>query len=136
MSRYVLDSYAILALHRQEAHAFRVEALLSNRRHEHWMSAINVGEVYYRVARELNRPTAEQALEAIHRYRVEIVDADLHVALEAAKLKAQYALSYADCFAAVLARSLGAAVVTGDPEFIRLEEQGLLTLEWLGTRRR
>ena len=35
----------------------------------------------------------------------------------------------ADCFAAALAQRLGAAVLTGDPDFQRLE--GAVAVEWL-----
>jgi ribonuclease VapC len=49
----------------------------------------------------------------------------------AVRLKATYPLSYADCFAAALAQRLGATVVTGDPEFHPLEDDGLIAVDWL-----
>jgi predicted nucleic acid-binding protein len=49
--------------------------------------------------------------------------------IEAAKLKAQHAISYADAFAAATAIRRGAVLVTGDPEFRALE--GTVTLKWI-----
>ena len=40
--------------------------------------------------------------------------------LEAARMKAQHRLSYADAFAVATARLLGAPVLTGDPEILAL----------------
>ena len=44
-------------------------------------------------------------------------------------IKAGHALSYADAFAAALARSLNAVLITGDPEFRSVES--LVRVEWL-----
>jgi ribonuclease VapC len=49
--------------------------------------------------------------------------------LAAARLKAEYPISYADAFAASLALELGASLVTGDPEFKTIKEN--LSLLWL-----
>ncbi len=95
------------------------------------MSVINLGEVYYRVGRERGLPLAEQALEWFGRQPVHIIDAGWELTRAAAEIKSSYALSYADCFAASLARQLEAAVVTGDPEFEQLERDGIVEIEWL-----
>jgi hypothetical protein len=42
-----------------------------------------------------------------------------------------FAQSYADSFAAALARNKNASLLTGDPEFRHLEEDGFLKLTWL-----
>ena len=49
--------------------------------------------------------------------------------LAAARLKARYAISYADAFAVALAQELGAPVVTGDTEFEQVES--LIDVLWL-----
>jgi len=51
--------------------------------------------------------------------------------IDAAKIKAEHPLSFADCFAATLARKHDASIVTGDPEFKKIEH--LVTVEWLHT---
>jgi hypothetical protein len=50
----------------------------------------------------------------------------------AADLKTLYPISYADCFAAVLARTYQASAITGDPDFLKLQSAGVLSVDWLG----
>jgi len=50
--------------------------------------------------------------------------------MEAARLKATYPLSFADCFAAATAIRERAALVTGDPEFKKLGKA--VTIDWVG----
>ena len=95
------------------------------------MTFVNLGEVYYRVAKERGVPAAEQALLWLEALPVQFVEAGRRLTLEAARLNGRYALSYADCFAAALARQLDAAVVTGDTEFEQLEGDGVVEIEWL-----
>lgn len=96
------------------------------------MTVVNLGEVYYRADQQ--KRDARRALEWLDKFSVQIVDADWPLALDAARIKAKHRMSYADCFAAALAQRLGAAVVTGDPEF--REVQHLIDIEWLPQRRR
>jgi len=49
--------------------------------------------------------------------------------MRAAYLKAQYPISYADAFAAALAEQEKAILVTGDPDFKRLEKT--IKIQWL-----
>jgi ribonuclease VapC len=72
---------------------------------------------------------AQEALSAIDQAAIQIVDVDRTLALMATRLKAITGMGYADCFAAALAQRLGAAVLTGDPDFQRLE--GAVAVEWL-----
>lgn len=134
MSRYVLDSFALLALYRNEPGGGAVGQLLTDRRHEHWMTYLNLGEVYYRVAREHGRAAADQALVWTNQLAISFSEADRSLTLAAARLKAAYRISYADCFVAALAQQLDAAVVTGDPDFALLEADTLVTIEWLARK--
>jgi len=43
---------------------------------------------------------------------------------EAAKLKGEYMISYADAFAMALAREMGGEIVTRDPEIIAVFNEG------------
>lgn len=95
------------------------------------MTYINLGEVYYRIAKESGLAAADGALVWLEGLPFRFSAANRDLTMEAAKLKAQYALSYADCFAAALARQVGAAVVTGDDEFKQLERAGIVEIEWL-----
>ncbi len=49
--------------------------------------------------------------------------------LSAARIKAEYSLSYADCFAAATARKFNAVILTGDPEFKNIEH--FVEIEWI-----
>lgn len=131
MTRYVFDSFAILAYIRDEPGADHVGQLLGNRRNEHWMTTVNVGEVYY-IARKLLGEDGDEILHDLLDTPIQFVDAGFSLAIEAAKLKSLHALSYADCFAAAAAQRYDAAVVTGDREFEKLET--LVQIEWLPAR--
>jgi ribonuclease VapC len=95
------------------------------------MSVVNVGEVFYKIARERGEVVANETLEWLESLPVRFVRADRDMAVNAARIKANYPLAYADCFAAALAGGLGAAVVTGDPEFAQLERDNVVQIEWL-----
>lgn len=132
--RFVLDSYAILAYHRAEPGAPAVRDLLRRAAGGQVtlsMAVVNLGEVYYRTVRELGAPAGVRALRDFVDYPVTLVDVDRDLALGGALLKGQHPVSYADCIAAALAQRLEAAVVTGDPDFHRLEH--LVRVEWLPT---
>jgi ribonuclease VapC len=47
-------------------------------------------------------------------------------------LKARFPIAYADAFAAALAQKHGCLLVTGDPEFQRVEG---LAIDWIGANR-
>jgi ribonuclease VapC len=96
------------------------------------MSAINVGETYYIVHRERGEPTAEQFLTLLKATQVLILTPTLEDILAAAKIKAKYPISYADVFAAATAIREGVSVVTGNPEFQKLER--IVTVEWVSNQ--
>ena len=78
---------------------------------------MNLGEVYYITQRERGRDIAVTTLALIDQLPVHQQAIDRPRVLAAATLKANYAISYADAFAAALAQQLHGPVVTGDPEF-------------------
>jgi len=51
--------------------------------------------------------------------------------IKAAKIKAEYPLSFTDCFAVATAKKNNSVIMTGDPEFRKIED--LVAIEWLGT---
>lgn len=130
MSRYVFDSQALIAYLRNEPGADQVDAILNDPRQERWLSAINLGEIYYVAARRTDM-LEDDVLSDVLSMPLTVVDASTLFALDAARIKAQYRLSYADCFAVALAQQVRASVVTGDPEFEPLEQAGKLSVEWL-----
>ena len=54
---------------------------------------------------------------------------DLELAARAAWFKLRGGISYADCFAAALAHRDGLPLITGDPEFRRVED--VVRIAWL-----
>jgi len=57
------------------------------------------------------------------------VDADWDLTQEAARFKSQNKMSYADCYAAALAKSKKADLVTGDGEFKAVEKA--INIQWV-----
>ena len=131
-SAYVLDSHALLAYLEDEPEGERVRKLLKAAqagKTKLYLSVINLGEVYYTVMRERRAEKANETVFIIEQLPLTIVDANKTVTMEAAKLKADHSVAYADCFAAALGILYGARVITGDPEFRKLEKN--IAVEWL-----
>ncbi len=93
------------------------------------MSAINVGEVYYFLWKYQDQNLADswRRSSATLPITIEVPTAD--EIWEAAALKGQYRISYADAFAAALAQKYHCPLITGDPEFRSLPD---LQLDWIG----
>jgi len=65
-----------------------------------FISAINVGEIYYITARKKGDVKAEATLHALQHFPPEIVEPDYNFCIAAAKIKAAHKMPYADAFAA------------------------------------
>ena len=129
---YILDSFALLAYLQGETGMERVQSVLAdaekNRCHV-YVCIINLGEVLYIVEREQGLVKAHETLGAIQQLPIEMVSVDNQTVLDAAHIKANYALSYADAFAVVCGQKLGGIILTGDKEFESVEES--VGIEWL-----
>jgi predicted nucleic acid-binding protein len=125
--QYVLDAWALLAmLQGEEPAASRVAELFrAGERQEAalFLSMINLGEVYYRTGRRIDRAAAADMLTGVRRLALVIVPVSDDLVLAAADFKMQYAISYADAFAAALADRAGATLVSGDPELEQLRDR-------------
>ena len=129
---YVLDAFALLALFTNESGADQVAAIVENGHNLLHVSVVNVGEVYYVLRRARGQPVAREAEATIFEQpNLQVVEATWERIRSAAEIKAEGGLSFADSFAAALSRELSAPLVTGDPEFARLEERGAIRVEWL-----
>jgi len=131
--KIVLDSFALLAYLNKEKGFQKVQKMLSDAQisgESVLMNEINVGEVYYILFRKRGQGQADYFLETIlAALPITTIPNTFDDVIDAAKIKAEYPVSFADCFAASLSRKKDAAVVTGDPEFKQLEH--LVTIEWL-----
>lgn len=129
---YVLDSYALLAHFEDEAGGEQVRKILKAAhagKTKLFLSVINYGELYYNTLRERGREKADEARFITEQLPITIVNADMDITIEAARLKGTHPVAYADCFAAALGIRKRAKVVTGDPEFKKFGET--VAVEWI-----
>lgn len=120
MTKYIFDSFAFLAFFQNEAGADAVagflETIISGKANG-YITAVNLGEVYYMLSRKGNSAMAASSVDIIRELQISIVDVDALFCLEAARLKVANKISYADAFAAALTIRLKGHLITGDPEF-------------------
>jgi ribonuclease VapC len=128
----VLDSWAIMAYLEDESAGQQVAKIIADA-HENGtpllMTTVNAGEVWYILAREVSEVDAEIAVTTLKQLGIQLVDADWPLTCLAATFKAKHRMSYADCFAAALAKDKKADLITGDKEFRQVE--GDVRVEWL-----
>ncbi len=90
------------------------------------MSVVNLGEVFYILIGKVGEQRALHYLRVLQ-HAVNVVEADLGRTIQAARLKHQYKLGYADSFAAALATSMKATLVSADPTFEKMGK----SLKWM-----
>lgn len=121
----VLDAWAVLALLEDEPAGEKVADIIADA-HEAgdplMMTVVNAGEVWYIIARETSEAEAERGVQEIKELGIEFVDADWKLTQAAAAFKSKHRMSFADCFAAALAKEKKALLVTGDPEFKQVQD--------------
>jgi ribonuclease VapC len=98
-----------------------------------FISRINYGEIVYNFQGKRNRGEIPADIDLnIESLPWKIITVDDALIDEAVELKSVYPVSYADCFAAALARRYNAPVMTGDPDFLKLQAAGVVSVDWLG----
>ena len=131
----VLDSFVLLGYLENETFSERVEKLLKQARQgkiRAYLHAIHLGEVYYITLREQGQDLADLAYARIKAFPLRYIESiDDEMLRTAGRLKANYPISYADAFAASLAIINHSSLLTGDPEFKKLEKKEDLSIEWL-----
>ncbi len=129
----LLDSFAIIAYLNKEKGFEKVRDVLSEAQKSGEpviINDINIGEVYYILFRKRGPEKANFFLETIlPSLPVQVFSNDFNDVIRAAKIKAEYPLSFADCFAVATAGKEKAVIMTGDPAFKRIEK--LVPIEWL-----
>lgn len=132
MAAKVLDSWALLAFFKDEPAGAAVEALIQKAADDKTrllLCVVNWGEVYYGMWRAGGKEAADAVAEDMSHLPLDLVEADLPLSRQAAVFKATCKMSYADAFAAALAKIKNAELVTGDPEFKALEKE--IKINWL-----
>ena len=129
---YVFDSYALLKVFQKEEGYQKVVGLLrdaSASGGRALMNAINYGEIIYIIKRAFGDQKKIECLAAIERLGIEIRSVPNELIFKATELKAEFSISYADCFALLTALENKAALVTGDSEFKKVEH--LAKIVWV-----
>ncbi len=128
----VLDSYALLALLRDEPGAEIVAGLLERAGQQNrsvHMTEVNYAEVQYTIRRKDGETVWASIAGELLAAPIEFHAADRRLADVAAGFKARFKISLADAFAAALAKERKAELVTGDLEFRALEKE--IKIRWL-----
>lgn len=124
MASRILDAYAIMAFLEDEPGADAVCQIMQSAFEEGdslMMTVVNLGEVWYAIARSNSPEVADRYVDEIHNMGIEVVNADWALTRQAAMFKARGNLSYADSFAAALSALKNAPLVTGDKKFKPLQ---------------
>lgn len=124
MSVVVLDSFALIAyLRREDGHATVSAALrkAADARLTVAMTEVNFAEVKYIILRKEGPALWRQAENLLSVLPITFYPVDRKLADQAADIKARLKMSLADACAAALAKQLGAALYTSDPEFDALK---------------
>jgi len=129
---YIFDSHALLKFFQKEKGYEKVVLLLQEIRKTgvtKYINAINLGEIIYSTKKEFGDQKKLEVLANIERLNFTILPIPNHLIFQAAEYKAQYALSYADCFALASAVEHKAIFVIGGPEFKEVEH--LVDIVWI-----
>jgi predicted nucleic acid-binding protein len=128
----VLDAWSVIAYLEGEPAGERVAEAIADA-HESdrpiLTTVVNAGEVWYLVARATSETEADSTVNDLQQLGVEMINADWDLTRAAAALKSKHRMSFADCFAAALARQRKGTLLTGDPEFKQVQEQ--VRIQWL-----
>lgn len=135
-----LDSFALLCWLQDEPGAEVVEGYLATGSTKPDarppISLMNLGEVFYRVARTRGSEAAEGFWSDVHRGVIPVRPVTLTRGrvLGAARLKSRHRIAYADAFAIELALDRSLPLLTGDPEMKAVEDREPLEIRWLPTK--
>jgi uncharacterized protein with PIN domain len=116
----VLDAHASVALLQDEASAEQIEQTIATGRAG--ASWVNLGEVYYLLARRGGHSAAAAAVERVSR-RILTDEPSAASIVAAAGIKARHRLFYAEAFAVEVAERHRAPLLTGDPEIVALASE-------------
>jgi len=129
---FVFDSYALLKFFQKEEGYEKIVYLLKEIKKSggvKYINAINLGEIIYSTKREFGDQKKFEVLANIERLKFTVLPVPNALIFHAAEYKAQYGISYADCFALASAVEHRAIIVTGDPEFKKVEH--LIEVFWV-----
>ncbi len=80
------------------------------------INVVNLGEVFYILARRAGEEEARMRIEQIRLLPINVLPADEKTVMSAARIKARYKVAYAGAFAIASSQSAKGILMTGDPE--------------------
>lgn len=129
---YLFDSHALLAFFQNEEGAEVVAEILQRAMKkglDRLICVINLGEIIYITKRRFGDSKKLEVLARVHQLGLKVLPVPQNLVFKAAEIKAQYPISYADCFALACAMEHSARVVTGDPDFKKIAH--LVSIDWI-----
>ena len=129
---FIFDSHALLRLFQKEKGYEKVVQLLEEIQKTgavKYLNALNLGEIIYTTKKDFGDQKKLEVLASIERLNFRILPIPNELIFQAAEYKAEYSISYADCFALASAVEHKAVIVTGDPEFKKVEH--LAEIHWI-----
>ncbi len=121
---FVFERHALLKFFQKEKGYEKVLHLLQEIKRAgatKYINAINLGEIVYTTKREFGDQKKMEVLANMERLNFRVLPIPIQLIFQAAEYKAQFSISYADCFALASAVEYKAAYVTGDPDFRKVE---------------
>jgi predicted nucleic acid-binding protein len=128
----ILDAHGLMIFLEKEAGFEKIESFFIDAAQKDsnlLITTVNYGEVCYIVLRECGQEKLSEVEKIIEILPIDIIEVDINIAKQAARFKAGKKISYADCFAAALAKIHDGEVITGDKEFTVLEDE--VKIFWL-----
>jgi ribonuclease VapC len=128
----LFDSHALLRFFQKKPGYNEVARVLDHARRtrtKQLLCSINLGEIIYITKRAFGDQKKIEILAHIERLGFTVVPVPNSIVFQAAEFKAEYSISFADCFALATALDQKASIVTGDPEFRKVEH--LAKVVWI-----
>ena len=129
---YLFDSHALLAFFQNEEGAEIVAEILQRavkKGLDRFICVINLGEIIYITKRRFGDSKKLEVLARVHQLGLQVLPVPQNLVFKAAEIKAEYPISYADCFALACAMEHSARIVTGDPDFKKVAH--LVSIDWI-----
>jgi uncharacterized protein len=133
----ILDSFALISFFHQEPGWEMVRSIfkeLTADGEKAQLSRINWGEFYYIVKKRVGRVKTLEALALIEQLPINLLPVDDLLIREAAEIKSEYPIAYADAFCVATAKRMNGRILTSDPEFKAVEK--LISVQWITGRKR
>lgn len=121
---FLFDSHALLKFFQREKGYEKILQLLEDIKKvgtTKYINVINLGEIIYTTKREFGDQKKLEVLAHIERLNFRLLPIPNQLIFQAAEYKAQFSISYADCFVLASAVEHKAVIVTGDPDFKKVK---------------